>query len=646
MKRWIVSILSVVLLISLCAQPLPVFAEDGEWALGDAPLYGDTGSENEEPLVQAGYYGAKDVAKRSGNLDIRPLTKTEIANLYQDTFNSSTAFAYESEPNLSNPYVAGKLASSNLTEGLKFVNMYRRIAGLPDMEEDPQWTLDAQHGAVLLAAVGKGLSHTPGKPGDMDNAFYEKGYDATSSSNISAGHTSIGEAVRGQLIDFGDSNRGSMGHRRWLLNPYGTKIGFGGAYNPSSQYRYYFACKVFDRHDYSSNIERFDWDFVSWPSSGNFPLELMGGEFSADMAWSITLNTNKYAYGDLGKVTVKVTSPDGFVEEFSQADYSSTPKTTEKYFNTETSGYGVPNCLILGFGPDFPKFNVVGQYTVEVMGLEDRLTGKTVSLKYNMNVFRASDYAGKTPVTDEQYSSINDFVERMYTKTLERASDEDGKLDWSMRLADKDESGAQVAQGFVFSEEYTNKETDDEQYLDMLYALFLDRAADAAGKEDWKSKLQNGLSREFVFRGFAESAEFGAICQEYGIERGGITLTEGRDLNAGATMFVYRLYINTFDRTPDLHGLNDWSGQIARGETTAKYVATNGFFHSPEFTSKNYNNEDYVKILYRTFLGREYDDAGLADWVGRLNAGESRDEVLRGFSDSEEFSNIMAEYGL
>jgi len=46
-----------------------------------------------------------------------------------------------------------------------------------------------------------------------------------------------------------------------------------------------------------------------------------------------------------------------------------------------------------------------------------------------------------------------------------------------------------------------------------------------------------------------------------------------------------------------------------------------------------------------TFMDREPDAAGLADWVGQLDRGEkSRDEIVNGFADSVEFAAIMAQY--
>ena len=46
------------------------------------------------------------------------------------------------------------------------------------------------------------------------------------------------------------------------------------------------------------------------------------------------------------------------------------------------------------------------------------------------------------------------------------------------------------------------------------------READAAGLAYWVSRLDGGATRESVFYGFAHSAEFGRLCDAYGIERG------------------------------------------------------------------------------------------------------------------------------
>ena len=78
---------------------------------------------------------------------------------------------------------------------------------------------------------------------------------------------------------------------------------------------------------------------------------------------------------------------------------------------------------------------------------------------------------------------------------------------------------------------------------------------------------------------------------------------------------------------------------------TPKSVAQS-FIASEEFKNKNLDNEEYVKTLYRMFLGREAEEEGLRYWVDKLQGGTSREELVGGFSDSKEFSGIMASYGV
>ena len=77
----------------------------------------------------------------------------------------------------------------------------------------------------------------------------------------------------------------------------------------------------------------------------------------------------------------------------------------------------------------------------------------------------------------------------------------------------------------------------------------------------------------------------------------------------------------------------------------AAYVAI-GFLHSDEFLNANVSNEKYLKILYKTILDRDPDDAGYQDWLGKLNAGYSRDYILRGFIYASEFAGLCEAYGV
>jgi len=242
-------------------------------------------------------------------------------------------------------------------------------------------------------------------------------------------------------------------------------------------------------------------------------------------------------------------------------------------------------------------------------------------------------------------TQVQAFVTRLYDKCLERQPDATGLNDWTNWLVSGSMTGTRVAYGFVFSDEYKNKNISDSDYVEMLYQVLLDRSSDSVGKEDWMSALRKGMSREYVFHGFAESQEFTQICLIYGIERGSLDLLQPRDQNRDVTSFVVRLYEKALGRTYDAVGLNDWCGRINSGGYSPELVSE-CFIYSDEFTNKCLTNEEYVKVLYRTFLDREYDQTGLEDWVNRLNRGVSRREVLYGFSRSAEFGNVMRKYGL
>lgn len=69
-----------------------------------------------------------------------------------------------------------------------------------------------------------------------------------------------------------------------------------------------------------------------------------------------------------------------------------------------------------------------------------------------------------------------------------------------------------------------------------------------------------------------------------------------------------------------------------------------GFTDSREF-QRDYgalDNAGFVTLLYNNVLHRAPDVGGLADWVGRLEAGTSREQVVEGFAQSREFVNASA----
>ena len=243
---------------------------------------------------------------------------------------------------------------------------------------------------------------------------------------------------------------------------------------------------------------------------------------------------------------------------------------------------------------------------------------------------------------------VRGFVYRMYRVCLLREPDEGGLQTWVNELKRGARTGAEVAYGFFDSAEMRNRNLSNADFVERCYEGIMGRSSDPAGKSSWVNALENGKSRKAVISGFTGSQEFAQLCAYYGINRGSYQSDEPRDKNDGITGFVCRLYTKMLGRTYDPDGLNTWCGKILSNPTKENVlnVALDGFMHSREFLDKNLSDMEFVKVLYRTFLGREYDAAGLADWTGRLASGVSRDQVAAGFAYSQEFAQIMASYGL
>lgn len=642
MKKRIVSCMLAALMLGttittpVMAAPVPTNAEE-MLEVNREDVSGNSLSENDIIMTEETVYSY------SGALSLAKPSKFTIASQYRNLYSYGLNYTfYQTTPVTVSPYSAGALSTIHLQKATESVNMMRMIAGLPSVGHNPTYTAQAQQGAVVLAA-NNALEDYPSKPSGMNENFYTAGRNAVAKSNIASGSyqswRSLAWFIQNFMEDKTAGNLSNVGHRRWILNPAMGSTGFGYATNKSNM-----AYAVMYVDDKGGTVP--DYDFISWPASGNFPQEFCLG----DTPWSVTLNPNKFNVQnmELNKVKVSLTYPDGKVQSFSAADNQTDRfDGTKPYFNISFSEQGTRNAII--FKPGTAAFgtgNPSGVYSVTISGLKEK-SGKSAVISYNVEFFNATDYLGGTADQAIDEEPVTAFVNRLYTLCFNRQADDGGLADWKNALVTKRKTGATVAYGFFFSQEMNNRKLSNSDFVETLYRVMMNRASDAGGKKYWLERLEGGVSREGVFKGFAESQEFGNLCNSYGIVRGTVTVGQGRDRNTGVTMFVSRLYTKALGRGYDINGLNDWCNRIVDKKMSVTEVATTGFFHSQEFKNRNLSNEEYIKVLYRTFLDREYDSAGLYYWLNNLNSGAmTRDQILLGFSNSAEFAKMMKDYGL
>lgn len=118
------------------------------------------------------------------------------------------------------------------------------------------------------------------------------------------------------------------------------------------------------------------------------------------------------------------------------------------------------------------------------------------------------------------YPQITAFVTRFYKICLNRMPDTDGLNHWVEQLQIRNLAGANVARDIVTSPEFVNRGTSSDDYVEILYQAFFNRASEPSGKAYWVARLNAGTTRYSVLVGFVNSQEFTNVCNTYGINRG------------------------------------------------------------------------------------------------------------------------------
>ena len=348
---------------------------------------------------------------------------------------SSSSYAsdnvYISAPGFS-PYSAGKVRREVLTEALDELNYIRSLIGVPSVTLNDDYNNRAQHGAVLLDALNM-LSHTPGRPSDMSEAFYKLAYDATSHGNLSMGQKSVNGKVSGnmsptmavqQCMDDSDSsNISRVGHRRWLMNPRMKKVGFGVSTRRGYAVTYvieeFGKSGTLSQQEYQQYLNWKKWpisrEYITWPASST-PEEY----FTAQTAWSITPNSD--VFNQFNNVTVKLTRRrDGKTWTFGRNGSSG-------YFNIADNSVAYDQCII--FRPNNIEYNAGDTFTVEVSGLT-RKNGGSGNISYNVTFTANRTRAAATPTAQSQPQDQQAQQEKRQAKKTQRTNTNTNSSHWN-----------------------------------------------------------------------------------------------------------------------------------------------------------------------------------------------------------------------
>ena len=337
----------------------------------------------------------------SGRTSISKPDMEELRQLY----NSLPTYdkLYKTEPVVEGEdYHISVLSDEAYDTAKREINYYRRVAGLGEITLDDELNESAAYGALALAMNNSGLTHRPGQPRFMSDEDFLKAREATESSNISAAYgypeeDVLSVAVGGQMSDSSSSNIGTVGHRRWLLNPGVKMFGVGSADNNSN---YYTDIRVFGYGVQSEDVN--DYDFIAWPASG----ANLTDTFTSNTPWSVTLNPNVY-YTPTENVSVEIKSLRYGTTWHFDKDTGYSTSSDDNYFKIETRGYGVSNCII--FRPAYENIDMFkGDYIVTVSNVMKKDTGEYTDIKYKVTF---DNYAGATSINDCDISLVQNSYE-------------------------------------------------------------------------------------------------------------------------------------------------------------------------------------------------------------------------------------------
>lgn len=234
---------------------------------------------------------------------------------------------------------------------------------------------------------------------------------------------------------------------------------------------------------------------------------------------------------------------------------------------------------------------------------------------------------GAYEATGFNATAASAFVTRLYQQVLNRAPDPAGLQG---HLTDIQTFGSVVPTvlAFFHSQEFLDRNTSNTQFVTICYRTFLNRDPDPTGFNAFLGDLLSGLrTRDNLLDIFIDSAEF----------RTQVSFLPAQD---PVTAFMINLYVRILGRGPDQAGLQGFVAQLQQTRTVLSTVQ--GFLASPEFLARNTSNSEFVTLLYRVFLNRVPDAAGLAFWVAQLTQGTAtRNQLVLEFAASAEFQAIQ-----
>lgn len=251
---------------------------------------------------------------------------------------------------------AGQVSQQHKDAALKTVNEIRALHGLNAVSYDKNSETQVQQ-AALVAAANRSLSH---EPAANSPCYSESALLGSRNSNLDMKFSSLPLSVdlQSALINMlTEEHSSSIGHRRWLLNPFLKQVSFGAVLDArgTGQYQYLTASAV--KVIYEEDLKQASTTqtgIVAYPY-GNYPAKY----FTQGVPLSVSIFRDNQDYTknkevDFSQATVKVT------------DRQSTQLQNISNLSFDNLGMGLGNSV--QFNLDQLSYNRV--YDVQVLNVK------------------------------------------------------------------------------------------------------------------------------------------------------------------------------------------------------------------------------------------------------------------------------------
>ncbi|MBO4928505.1 MAG: polysaccharide deacetylase family protein [Clostridiales bacterium] len=235
------------------------------------------------------------------------------------------------------------------------------------------------------------------------------------------------------------------------------------------------------------------------------------------------------------------------------------------------------------------------------------------------------------------------FVGRLFREFYGREITTAEANEWCGRFMDG-QGAAQLINTMATSPQFASEHSDDE-IIDTLLSVMMDRPASQGEKEQYEEMLGNGVSISYVTSQIAKTQDYKNMCAAKGILPGEVVLTQPRDTNYEMTSFLTRLYSRFLGCRPDGEALNEYVLKTIENPSGVRTVIRD-LLSAPESEELLSSDDDFLNAVFEVFYGQTPDAGTIDGYRIGLSNGITRARVLSEIMKDPAFDAKMSEYGI